>query len=269
MEHGLRKPVTPKPHNAIQMDNFAVLPLLGLVFFVILHRFASRPVNGRLQTYSENTWIALGMLLFAYLIPLIALEPRAAAEIVDDGLSQSNLIRVFASSTLIAYSIYLLKYKSVWLRLLHWPSFFMMLLVLLFMGSTLWSVWPEATLFRSLELFAYFTVALFLATEKNGYQRIYFLLITVMMSTFIWQGVAILENIAVNGIYRSAVSNQLGLIAASYILLHSYLFPRRMAGYIFGLFAMLAFGSTSTIAAFMVAVGIFLSLSFQDVEEGW
>lgn len=244
------------------MSNLSAFALITVIALVILYRARVSPESVvQRKSHPGRAWSALGLLIFAYLVPLIVLDPREATELIDEGLSQSNVIRIFVSLVLIGYSIYLLTYKRMWARILHWPSFFLMLLVVLYLGSALWSVWPEATLFRALEVFAYFTVALFLATERNGCQKVYVLFGVIIVATLIWQRESILENVLENGLYRSAVSNQLGLIAASYTLLHFFLYPRRILGYVFGLGAMLAFGSTSTLAAFMVAAGIALGVS--------
>jgi O-antigen ligase len=81
-------------------------------------------------------------------------------DLVNSGMSDSNRIEVALTAAAGLWAAWLVISRRVpFLRLLQGASFWITLLVLLYALTSLWSVWPELTLYKSVELGVYWIIA--------------------------------------------------------------------------------------------------------------
>ena len=179
-------------------------------------------------------------------------------ELLRDGLSIGNIINVIDSTLIGVAALYLLAAaRRLKFDLINGPSFWLVLLFMLYLVSAAWSVYPQGSAYRALELIAYYIVAIFIFTGRRPLHNLYW-----MMFLEVFFGAAVLAPGGITALLGGHIvgfmqSNQHSLYAAVFLLLHRHLYRTSISGYLYGLFFLLAFGSTTTFAAFLGGAALY------------
>ena len=231
-----------------------VLTVLSVAFLHIVKK--TFPIDGfKTSLRLDSTRTIAILVVVAVNIPYFFDPGRAQSELLREGLSISNIINIFDSIVMAFAAVYLLAAaRRLKFDLISGPSFWLVLLFALYFASTIWSFYPQGSAFRAFELIVYYVVAVFVFTGRQPLQILYW----VMFLEILLGGATLLiGGLAGGNIIGFMQSNQHSLYAAVFLLLHYHLYRPSISGYLFGLFFLLGFGSTTTFAAFLGGVATY------------
>jgi O-antigen ligase len=212
---------------------------------IVVHGYDTRP-------------IAVCMVLLNNLANLFVVVRQSPVDLSQGDLSSSNFLTVVASAAAALLSLYmLLVRKSIGPNLISGPSFWLLSLFLLYFASSFWSMFPEGTMYRSVELFAQYVAAIYIFTGRNPLRSLYWILAADLLLAAISLAPLALESLAKGEVFGFIRSNQHSLYAALFLLLTYHLHRNSIPAYLYGLFMLVGFGSASTLAAFLVAIAIY------------
>jgi hypothetical protein len=233
-----------------------------VIVFLIIERTRTllRLDNVTVRLHASNVVpIAVVIVGLNNLPQFFAVERDNPYDLVEAGLSSSNLLSIVSSGFVAICSAYLLVAKKTLSRnVFSGASFWVMTLFMVYAASTSWSIFPLGTAFRAVEIIAYYIVAVFIFSAKDTLRNLYWIMLLHMSLgaiPLLSNGMAVLRD----GLYYGFLqSNQYSLYAAVFLLLHYYMHRSNMLGYVYGLVLFVAFGSTATAAAFLAAVITYL-----------
>jgi O-antigen ligase len=186
-----------------------------------------------------------------------------AAALINDGLSSQNVMQMFFTLVGFVWAINLIARHRVRVRdFVAGPAYWMSLLVLVYALSSIWSVWPALTLYRSIELGTFWVLSIHIFANRGWLENIErFLWITI--SLFWANGLltganTFFEGGIVSGIHDNAAS----AAAAATVLLTVFRITldrtrRNWVKLIASTLSLVVFGSLSSTAALLCALAIF------------
>jgi hypothetical protein len=239
--------------------------IVALFSFIVLAftqkmRQLARIDRSPTQLHGCNTIFASAIVVILNNIPNFFLVLRDTPyELVTSELSLSNKIQI-VSTVIIAIYCHLIYMASRKLRvnLLAGPFFWIGFLLTLYCVSTLWSIFPKGTAFGSIELVAYFAMAVFIFTGKRPLINLYWIMFFQLLLGALplaQDGIVQLQSGRFFGFLQS---NQHALYAAVYLLLHYHLYRSRILGYIYGFGMFAGFGSSATTSALLSGIAVYL-----------
>lgn len=241
------------------MTDYTVVQELFVVMvfiFALLVREALRLGRTAIETHSENVIpVVIGVVCLNNLSNFFTVQRNNPFELLNSGLSISNILSVVSSLAVVTCSGYLLATRRTLLHnMFRGPSFWLVSLFTLYAASTLWSIFPTGTGFRSVEIIAYYIIALYIFTGKDPVRTLYWTMlveITIAALQYVPEGIDSLRSGRTFGFF---VSNQYALYAAVFLFLHWQLYPARILGYVYGIFLFAGFGSTASSVAFLAGI---------------
>ena len=236
-------------------DETILVGVITIFSVILIHIVRKTFAIGHFKTVlrPDSTRIVAVLVVTLVNIPYFFDVNRASEyELLRDGLSISNISNVADTFVVAVGAAYLLaaarRLKS---DLLSGPSFWLMLLFALYFVSANWSIYPQGSVFRASELVAYYIVAVFIFTGRQPLHNLYW----IMFLEILLAGAALsrygIYDLASGHVIGFMASNQHSFYAAVFLLLHYHLYRSSILGYLYGLFFLMAFGSTATFAAFL------------------
>jgi O-Antigen ligase len=199
--------------------------------------------------------IAVCMVVLNNLANLFVVVRQTPADFAQADLSSSNFLTIGCAAAAALLSLYMLLIrKTIGQNLICGPSFWVLSLFLLYFASSSWSAFPEGTMFRSAELFFQYVAAIYIFTGRNPLRSLYWILAADLLLAAIATAPFAMQEASVFGFLRS---NQHSFYAALFLLLTYHLRRNSISAYLYGLFMLVAFGSTATLAAFLVGIAIY------------
>jgi exopolysaccharide production protein ExoQ len=206
------------------------------------------------------------ILLFSWFaVRQIVFERRDdPASLLEEGLTLQNKIQVIVTGLGILVAFLVLFRKKVQFdRLFHGPNRMLFIIFFLNLSSCFWSIRPDYTIYRSLELFAFWILAVWFCSRHSLIESLKtFLLIGIVIgwiAGFVTPG----GNSFTQGTILGAIkSNVESLMAGGYLLLclHRKVDKLGRVGaweWILGSVSLLVFGSIATMGALVIAGVIF------------
>jgi O-antigen ligase len=239
--------------------------VIALISFIVLAftqkmRQLARIDRSPTQLHGRNIIFASTIVVILNNIPNFFLVVRDTPyELVIGELSTSNILQI-VSTILVAIYCNLIVMANGNLRsnLLAGPFFWIMVLLALYCVSTLWSIFPKGTAFGSIELVAYFAVAVFIFSGKRPLINLYWIMFFQILLGALALAQGGIVQLQSGRFFGFLQSNQHALYAAVYLLLHYHLYRSRILGYIFGLVMFVGFGSSATTSALLSGIAVYL-----------
>lgn len=204
------------------------------------------------------------MLIVSLIVKSIPFEIRSSSALINQGLSLQNKIQVFITILLLMLSFIIILSKRVLIKSFFiQTNLYITILIWLYILSTLWSVWPELTIYKSFELISYYIISIYLFRFDTNLIKLEKLL--VIMIIIILAG-GLIYVYKFDKIIGGIRSNTGTLIAAIYILYLIFIknVKHKKIKLVFALFVMLIFGSLATFIALLVS---FLILYYNSVHN--
>jgi O-antigen ligase len=215
------------------------------------------------SSYNQISWIFIFVWMIARLVVFERRDDPAALFL--EGVSTQNTIQLAITLCASVWALILLYSRRVNIvYLVNRPGLWITLLVILYMVSIAWSLWPELTLFKSIELAVFWIITIHIFSDKDWDSHLRrFLIWTVLI---VWiagfltpGGNSFGEGMIVGGIR----SNSGSLLAASLLLLviHRSLFLKispKLWEVAFPIISMIVFGSLASVVAFIISCLILL-----------
>ncbi len=234
----------------------AALVSLSIWIYLWLNKIAFAQRKS-VQKGIQGSWMLLAIHLA---VTHVTIQLRNYESLITDGLSIQNTLQVAAILISAGWAIWVLLMRWVtFATLLSGSNFWLTALVSLFIASASWSLWPEFTLIRGLELLAFWIIAAHIFSNVDWQVRLEkFLWITLYI---LWTGaIAILlfsENTLTHPL-DAIRSNIGGLIAGalSLYVLYKAIYLRNQTHWMtiaIPLLSLIAFNSLSSILSFLVA----------------
>lgn len=232
------------------------LLLLGLwiVWWTRLRDAAGPPLAGSGRAVS---WAAM-IVYFTW--KTFFYEPREdVLELVNSGMSDSNRIEVAITAATGLWAAWLVVTgRMPFIRLIQGAGFWIVALVAIYSLSTLWSVWPDLTLYKSLELGVYWVVTAHLFATgpwRDTLERLALWAVVGSALPFIVQGTGNFARGPVGAFYSNGGAMMAGALLL--IALHRLLTRRDMTAMgltLLGLVALLLFHSFTSYLSVVLAL---------------
>lgn len=232
------------------------LLLLGLwtVWWMRLRDVAAPP----LRTSARAVSWAVVIVYFTW--KAFFYEPREdVLELVNSGMSDSNRIEVGITVVAGLWATFLVITRRMpFFRLIQGAGFWIVTLVALYSLSTLWSVWPDLTLYKSLELGVFWVIIAHLFATgpwRDALERLALWAVIGSALPFIVQGTGNFTRGLVGAFYSNGGAMMAGALLL--IALHRLLTRRDMTAKaltILALAAMLLFHSFTTYLSVVMAL---------------
>src|SRR5262249_2337137 len=116
-------------------------------------------------------------------IPSLFLVQRDSPdEFLNKGLSISNVLAIIGTLLMIAACAYLLVVvRRLKYDIFAGASFWVILLFVIYLVSAVWSIYPDGSAFRAIELLAFYIVAIFIFTGQRPLLCLYWLMFFQVM----------------------------------------------------------------------------------------
>jgi O-antigen ligase len=231
-------------------------------FIAWLHSVSSRIWRVSRQNTRTISWV----LLISWLVSrtIIFVRRDSPDQLLTEGLSAQNIYQLAVVALILVWDFVLMYRRHVTFgQLLVGPRIWTTGLAIVFLVSAGWSVWPQFTVFRALEVLGVWILVLhiFASFESN-----------VLLEKFmLWSiGLGLVGSVWINGglpafdriIFAALRSNTGGTVAATYIL---YLINYKVRcgiipiwKWFFAILSFILFGSTAAAIAFLIAMPIVL-----------
>lgn len=210
--------------------------------------------------------VSLLLALLPSLVTALLFQDRAASELYTAGFSSQNIAQLLTTALVVGWAFWLLYSRRVPLSVLvSGPMFWVAALAGVYLTSTLWSIWKPYTLYRTVELAAFFVIAAHLFSHRQWYVWLHrFLLWSVVVtlaSALLTNG---LDGLMAGRVFAGLRSNTGGLVAAAFVLqiIHSRMFTDRrppLWKFALGFAAFVLFGSLASVAAGLASLMILLT----------
>lgn len=206
----------------------------------------------------QISWIIIVLWTVSRAVIFVSREDPSS--LLTDGLSSQNVFQLFTAVLAVIWASYLLVTQRVALfALVAGQRFWISALLMVFVATAAWSIWPAYTLYRSGELLALWVTMVHIITSSNNYLRDTTWVLSWTMAAY-WLGGIINSGGAFwgDGVFAALRANVGAMAAGSYILvqMNELLSGRktRIALWGFGLGSLVVFGSMSSILAMIVAL---------------
>ena len=134
------------------------------------------------QALPQGRWISWLLLLAHVLNRYLRMQTRNMLALLDSGLTLSNALEVSITFVAALWAVYLILAKRTKVSsLLAGPCFWVTCLIVLYMFSALWSIWPSLTIFRAVQLGVFWVVAVHIFSRPDGLSQ---------LETFLWVFIA-------------------------------------------------------------------------------
>ena len=145
--------------HALLVTSFVALILMWSIGFA--ERWPKALPQGR--------WISWLVMLAYLLARHFKFETRSKSTLLESGLSLSNMLEVSITFVAAIWAVYLIVAKGTKISsLLAGPCFWITSLIILYMFSTLWSIWPSLTIFRAAQLGVFWVIAVHIFARPDG-----------------------------------------------------------------------------------------------------
>lgn len=196
---------------------------------------------------------------------------RDPVALLEHGLSLQNQIQAGVTVTAAIWAGYVLLSRRVPLaQILTGPQYWLVLLILSYVFSALWSPLPSLTIFRSFELAVFLVIAThaFGSLEADAIPGAMINLLLVLVGLMVLHGLLLPESLATThiGFFGALRHNHGGLLAAMTVTLsvQQWLQTHRSRYFLIiliGFAALVAFGSFASILALICGLTVLLALS--------
>jgi hypothetical protein len=254
--------------------------VLGNVFVVAFTGAALAFAAGAWQDRFASGWTAAAArhrrvswaLVVAHVLahtPLFG-GSRTVDALAAEGPSAQNLLQIAVVGVAALWAYHLLARRTVPVAALaNGPAFWVTLLIAVYAVSTAWSVWPELTLFRVVELAVFWVLLLHVFLGEDAWEgslrRLLWIAVAASWASHLLEWEAIVAAGSLRGIAYDNVST---LVAAALLLLEVHRCIRRPSPGAWGAagvagISVIAFGSLTTSVALVVAGGVYLAVRAQ------
>lgn len=241
--------------------SFLVAIIVLLFVTALYHVWSWRLAKRQVLTSAWGRKISWSLLTFFALSKAVILQQREYFELFQEGLSFQNTVQVAICLLALAWAVILLLNKTVPVAaLLSGPSFWVTSLTGAYALSSLWSSWPQFTLYRSLELgvFWVITIHLFATLQwRRNLKTLFLIGIAVALAGAVvdgWGTLQAQEHIV--GVLRSNTGSTIA--AALLILMVHHAIVRRSAPRVIptmtAIVGLALFGSLATAASLPFAL---------------
>jgi O-antigen ligase len=247
------------------LDNYLVGTItvtIGLMYFFL---WTLRAANRWSQSSSANRAVS-GFCILGWLLSRSAtFELRSdAMTLVQEGLSSQNLLQVGVVTTVGVWAAILLLTRTVTIaNLVTGPRLWVSLLIGVFSLSTIWSIWPSFTVYRSCELVVLWVLSVhYFSSSKDPLADLMRVVLWSMIFSLLGSMLTLWDNWLSNLFLFGALrSNTGGLLAAVYsvYLIHQWRSGRSAGFWHIALTAMFMFmfGSMSSWIIFAIVLPLF------------
>lgn len=185
--------------------------------------------------------------------------------LMEEGMSTSNIHQAIFVAAAAAWSAFLVATGRVRIgALIAGPSFWVTSLILVFLASTVWSVWPEYTLFRVLEIASFWFISLHLFAVEDWVRQLGWFLLLATLAEWLYgllEYQRFSEGVILGAIYTNSGSLSAG--AFFIVAVQQSITTENMSKWGWSAFACLSiviFGSLTTAAASVIALAMLLVL---------
>ena len=224
-------------------------------------RFASPScVVGLTNKQLEIMLVALSLLPRVFLVNR---DDRAA--LLTSGLSLSNQLSVVCAFMAVGISLCLFfRNPSPVIAVIQKGGYWLYALLLIYLVSATWSVWPLATLYRVCELFGFVTLMVYALTVSNPLSVLLRLLKYACAILLLISLPDAVDNIKLGLFFGASRSNQAALLAACLILIQWHIEPHRWLKLLFPAFCLICFGSTTTACLLFLSILLYAAIKSSD-----
>jgi hypothetical protein len=248
---------------------------VGLVVCIILSVWF---INWRL--YFAKYWIASDhrlinvswfFLILHILSRAIILQIREPSQLFHEGLSLQNKVQAIVIIISFCWSLYLIFWKKLKIsQAITGTRFWITVIILIYLISALWSIWPEYTIYRCLELLALWVIVIHIFSRPSAYGllgRYLFLTNSLILigSILISIGehfylVDIIETFYIKNLFGIFRSNTGGTISAILIvyLLNQSLLKKKVPKVIWflAIFSFFTYGSLASVISLFASLPV-------------
>lgn len=233
--------------------------VLFLFIFIIWARLrtvaAARPAaeNGRIVSYIVLAAFALGPAMFGE-------HSRNPNELLEQGMSRENLAEACVAAVAAAWAIWLLATRAVnTSTFITGVNFWIAMIIALYALSTAWSLWPSMTMFRTIELGAFWIVTIHLFCGRPPLARLTWCLMAAAALGVFCGAVFGWPDYRPSQLFGRYISNQNGMFAGVLVLLTTYRLlvrkdVRSLLLLVISLISFVLFGSLASTIAFLLAL---------------
>jgi len=235
-----------------------------LIWLYLISRRASYSLKVTSLRGSVTSWT---FLFLHVVVTNVVIQSREHNELVESGLSFQNIVQIAVILSAFLWAVWVL--LRGWVPLSNFTrncNIWMIALVGVYAVTTTWSVWPELTALRVVELISFWVIVMHLFCHYDWEDRlgrylwgITFILVAYALFLVV---VAVINDL---NILKLARSNLGGMVAAVLMLYVSYrvIYTKERSvvgvlGWSFPLLALLLFNSLASLVAFGAALCVLL-----------
>ena len=237
----------------------ALLAAAIVVWFALLCPFVLRHLTRVMTALDAPIHGPLLLMIVFSFLPLVFNVPREdGTAVLEEGLSSSNLLTVFLTGVA---ALYLVFRAAADRRLLFVafarPYLAITLLLACDAASTLWSIVPAYTLYRTAEVAVFSMTAILIFDRSDIERRLGGLLCLIVLAWLVAVIPDMAASFAQGIVFSAAKNNMMPLVCAALILLAAFQpsTPRRGASAALGCAGFVIAGSAASTGALLAAIG--------------